>query len=202
MTEPLDGLNSVDVNITFGAGELSVRSLPAGSSNLVEGRFETPGREAVATLRRSGDTGDLVITMENRRLARSLSSADWDIALSQSPRLSIDLEGGAAGVEMDLRDLQVNELDLAIGAASVDLILPAKAGDVNVRIDAGAASIEVIIPEGVAAKISKDAGLSSFDIDRSRFPLSGNVYVSSDFETAENRVTIDFDIGAASVTVR
>ena len=202
LTESLDGLTSVDVSLTFGAGDLTVRSLRAGSSSLVEGRFETPGRAAKATLTRSGDTGVLGITMESRAWSRWFSNADWDISLSQSPRLSIDLDGGAASMDLDLRDLQVTNLDIDVGAASVDITLPASAGEVSVNIDAGAASVKVIVPQGVAAKISKDAGLSSFDIDTSRFPKSNGVYVSRDFDTAENRVTIDFNVGAASVSVR
>ena len=202
LSESLDGLSSVDVSLTFGAGDLTVRSLRAGSPNLVEGRFETPGRATQATLTRSGDTGVLGITMEARSWSRWFSNAYWDISLSQSPSLSIDLDGGAASMDLDLRDLLVANLDIDVGAASVDVTLPASAGEVRVGIDAGAASIKVIVPEGVAAKISKDAGLSSFDIDTSRFPKSNEVYVSPGFDTAENRVTIDFNVGAASVTVR
>ena len=202
LTESLDGLSSMDLSLTFAAGDLIVRSLRAGSPNLVEGRFETPGRAAQATLTRSGDTGVLSITMEARSWSRWFSNADWDISLSQSPSLSIDLDGGAASMNLDLRDLRVTNLDIDVGAASVDVTLPASAGEVSVGIDAGAASIKVIVPEGIAAKISKDAGLSSFDIDASRFPKSNGVYVSPDFDTAENRVTIDFNVGASSVTVR
>ena len=36
----------------------------------------------------------------------------------------------------------------------------------------------------------------------SRFPKSSDSYVSPNFDTAVNRVTIQFKVGAANVTVR
>ena len=205
LIEPLGDLRSVNVDIAFGAGRLSVGSLPAGSPNAVEASFETPGRGATAVLKRSGDSGDLRITMEGRSWFPWLddsSRADWEISLSQGPELSIGLAGGAAEITLDLHDLQVSDLDVDTGAADVNITMPADAGRVEARIDAGASDLNVIIPEGVAARITKSSGLSSFDIDTARFPESDGVYVSPDFQTAENRLTIVFRVGASSVTVR
>ena len=69
-------------------------------------------------------------------------------------------------------------------------------------MDAGAADVSVAVPEGVAARIATRAGASSLDIDTSRFPKSGDEYVSPDFQDAANRLDIEFRVGAASVTVR
>lgn len=199
-TQPLDGVESVDVGITFGAGQLTVGSLPAASPNLVEGRFQ--GREARASFNRSGGTGDLRLSMRGHRSFRHVRSVEWEILLSRSPSLSIELDGGAADITVDLRELQVGYLDVDAGAAQVEIIMPDSAGHVDAEIDAGAADIEVIVPDGVAAKITSNSGLSSIDIDGSRFPNAGGAHVSPDFDTAENRVAIHLRVGASSVRVR
>ncbi len=202
LTEPLSGLESADVSITFGAGNLALTSLPADSPNLAEGTFETPGQAANAALKRSGDRGELKITMESRRWFGDVSGADWKIALSRTPRLSLKLNGGAADMKLDLRDLQAKDLELNIGAAKAEVIMPASAGEVNGRIDGGAANIEIVIPEGTAARIVSRSGLSSFDMDTRRFPKSDGAYQSPDYATAKNRINLDFRVGAASVSVK
>lgn len=202
-TETLENLTSVGVHIVFGAGDLNVGSLPAGSPNLVEGRFgEGSGQGANVHLSRSGTAGELNISMDRRPWVQWFSKASWNLGLSQTPLLSIDVDSGASDAKLDLRDLKVTKLDLAVGAANVDVIMPANAGNVTVEINAGAADITITVPPDVAAKIHKSSGLSSFVVDGGRFPLSGDDYVSPHFDAAKNRVTIDLNVGAASVTIK
>ena len=200
--EPLGDLQSVAVRVAFGAGDLRLRSLAADSPNLVQAEFQTPGLAANAALRRSGESGELRITMAERGRFGRPAAADWDVALSRSPRLAIDIDGGAANIRLNLRDLRVAELDLDIGAADVEVTLPANAGETTVSVDAGAADIEISVPEGVAAKIDAARGLSSLEVDTSRFPRTDGGYASPNFASAQNRVTIDLRVGVSSVKVR
>jgi hypothetical protein len=202
MAEGLEGVSVVDVEIGFGAGDLKITSLPEGSPNLVEAAFDTPGRGAVTSLRRSDDSADLRFSMESGRWFRSASGAEWEIMLSRSPALSIRLNGGAASMVLDLSDLQVTDLEIATGALGVDVTVPADAGEIFVQIDGGASNIEVLVPDGVAARITSASGLSSINVDRSRFPKLAGVYASPGFEDAANRVNIDIRVGVSSVTVR
>jgi hypothetical protein len=59
----------------------------------------------------------------------------------------------------------------------------------------------VIVPQGVAARIRIDTGVSDVKVD-SRFPRVGNVYQSPDYESAANAVDMDIDAGAAQIAVR
>lgn len=202
VSEPLGDLKSATVRITFGGGELRLTSLPAGSSSLVEGRLQTPGEAATATVKRFGDRADLGITMQGRRWASGFSPADWEVALSRSPRLTLKVDGGAAKMVLDLRDLQVTDLEIDTGASDVAITVPSHAGEVKLELRAGAANVDVLVPEGVAAQVRKDEGLSSFRVDSSRFPKTGDTYASPNFDTAVNRVTMQFKVGAANVRVR
>ena len=203
VAEPLNGLDSADVSIKFGAGDLSLKSLPAGSPNLIEGQFGEDGQGARVQLIRSQNKGRLLISIDRQPWIRWFSKASWDLSLSQTSRLtSMDLDVGAADVKLDLRELKLSELNVNVGAANVEIVMPASAGDVTANINAGAADLTLVIPAGVSARIKKRTGVSSFAIDGGRFPLVGDVYVSPDFETAKNRVTIDLEIGAANVTIK
>jgi hypothetical protein len=206
LSEPLDGITSAEVQIDFGAGELTVRSLSEGSLSFVEGQLVTPRRAPDVTVLRADGEAELRMAMDEDSWLFSLpgfrgSGTDWEIALSRAPRLSIDVGAGAADIVLNLRDLQVQELNFDTGASNAEVTLPANAGHVDVVVNGGATNIEITVPEGVAARITNSSGLSSVDVDTDRFPRSGDAFVSPDFDTAQNRVAIDISVGAASVEV-
>jgi hypothetical protein len=60
--------------------------------------------------------------------------------------------------------------------------------------------MDVTVPDGVAARIRVDQGISEVRVDP-RFPLVGGVYKSPDYETAANAVDLDIDAGAASIRI-
>ncbi|MBI4337300.1 MAG: hypothetical protein HY683_05680 [Chloroflexi bacterium] len=201
-TQPLDGMRAANVKIEFGAGRLTVRSLPPDSLNLVEGHLETPGSAARVDFERSGDSGALRFRMPGTRVLGGGSNTQWDVALARSPALALDLNGGAAKIKLDLRDLQVTDVDIDIGAADLEVVMPANAGHVDATVNAGAARVTVIVPQGVASRITRSVGLSSFKVDTSRFPKDDGAYVSPDYSTAKDRVAVEFRGGALSVEVR
>ena len=79
--------------------------------------------------------------------------------------------------------------------------LPARAGFTRVVVSGGMTSLRLHVPEGVAARIRASCGLVSITVDRKRFPRTGGVYQSPDYETAQNRVDIRLDTGLGSVVI-
>jgi hypothetical protein len=90
----------------------------------------------------------------------------------------------------------------SVGAADLRLELPAAAGTVRANVNGGAADINIVIPEGVEATITKSFALSSVDVDGRRFPKFGDIYESPGYDSAENRVELPVNVGAANVTIR
>ena len=192
----------VDVQIDFGAGKLKLNSLPAGSANLVEADFRE--REAEVSLSRSDGSADLDISNEDFSFDffRSSDGAEWDVSLSPSPGMSIDLDAGATEMYLDLRHLKVNALSIDAGAADIDIVMPTDAGHVDADIDIGAADLLIIIPEGVGARIDADTAVGSLSIDQGRFPRQDEVHISPDFDLLANRIYLTIDSGASSVEIR
>ena len=69
-------------------------------------------------------------------------------------------------------------------------------------MEAGAASLVIHVPDGVAARVDYDAGLASVSVDQNRFPKQNGIYQSADFESAENKVDIRIETGMASIAIR
>ena len=59
----------------------------------------------------------------------------------------------------------------------------------------------VCIPSGVAARIRATTGIGKVTIDPRFSKTADNIYESSDFDSAANRVDITLNSGAGSVSV-
>ena len=215
--EPLLSTGSLDLGMGFGMGRLTIDSLPRGSSKLVEGSFETGCGAASTSFQRYDGAAVLDVDMGSEPFFPCSWGRDWRISLSSNPEIEMDLDTGAASIDLDLTNLRVTRLYLAAGAADLDIRMPERAGYVEVVIAAGAADIDVWIPDGVEAYIVNDSGLSSFSISR-RFPSldsegwneeyrtiwddePGDIYLSRGYRDAVNRVSVEIKGGASSISV-
>jgi hypothetical protein len=203
----LDGAGSADLTIEHGAGTLEVFS-GAQPDNLVEGTF---GGGVHKRIDRHGDQTRVVLGMGtdpgwfqfmwpwNWMGARG---QEWNLRLNPNPRLALHLKTGASESRVDLTDLRVSELSLDTGASKTVLTLPAHAGWTRARIASGAASVEVAVPAGVAARVHGLIAVGSLDVDQRRFPRHNGGYESPDYESATHRVELSVEGGVGSVVVR
>lgn len=195
---PIEGAEA-HVNIDFGAGELRVTG-GAPDGTLLSGTFEDveydvsheDGRQRVR-LSSPPFVGPYLGPEQHRR---------WTMALSNAVPLTMNVKTGASSVRLDLTDVQVTRLKLESGANSTHVSVPTHAGFTEIRGSGGAASLNVEIPTGVAARIRTGGALTSISVDRERFPNIEGEYRSPDYETAANKVDIKLDMGVGSISVR
>ena len=210
ISEPLGETRVLDLWVAFGAGSLTIDSLPRGSSNLVEGSFRSQCSGPEVWFQRNGDVANLNIEREDLDfemdggglLLFCPRGVDWRVSLSPVPEIIVDLGLAAASIDLDLAALRVTSLYVDGGAASLDITMPANAGDVEAVISASAASIDVRIPDGVEARIINQTNLSSLDVVSRFHRLAGGLYQSPGYHEAENRVQLELLGGASSVRVR
>lgn len=198
---PLEGAQSARVRVRHGAGRLEVYSSNA-TGVLAEGDF-TGGLEHSSRL--EGNTLDVKMSPPQRVVPFDWSpgtTLNWSFGLSRDILLSLDFETGASESRLDLRDLRLSELRLKTGASSTSIDLPANAGYTRLFVESGAASVNIAVPEAVAARIQTKGGLSSIQVDTQRFPQMGSVYQSVDYEAAANKVDMDIQMGVGSVSIR
>jgi len=200
-TVSLDGASQARLKLEHGAGRLDVRG-GAASLDLVEGTF---GGGVQVSSRRDGATLDAKLSLPSQSLPFLWGpgySLDWEVRLNQSVPIALELGTGAAEANLDLADLKITELRLQTGASSSNITLPANAGFTRVRIESGAASVVLRIPEGVAAHIRASAALGAVNVNTQRFPRVGGEYQSPDYDTAANKVDIHVETGVGSVEIQ
>ncbi len=206
VTLPLEGAERARIHLKFDAGRLRVGS-DIGPTELIDGIFSGGVDHHV---KQEGDRLDLDMRLPSQGFPDVIlpwnwgrwAGFEWNLGLNGEIPLELDVDTGASEAKLDLEDLKVVDLRLDTGASSTEITLPAKAGFTKVVIDAGAASLRIRVPSGVAARIKTKGALVGVDIDRSRFPREGGVYQSPDYSTAENKADIDVDLGAGSISVR
>ena len=214
----LANVHTLEMNIGFGAGSLDIdsdlsqygESLFAVHSRGINAAVTEARNNGLSEVALSVDAPDAFISdLDNGwdfnidlvDLFRGLGDINWEVEISPDVAVRLDIDAGAAELDFDLTNINLETLDMDIGAADVEIALPASAGHTDVYIDAGAADIDITLPEGVAALIESDSALISLDVDTSRFPGNGGVYQTSDYAVAENRVYIRIDAGVSDISI-
>ena len=191
---PLGAASEARVKISFGGGELIVEAAPVG--RLVAGTFEGGVMHTAAA------SGAVELKPD---MSRGFPWWDrplqWRVGVTGEVPLDLVVESGANRSTLDLRETRMRRLDLRTGASETRVLLPRAAGASEVRVESGAASVRLEVPDGVAARIRSRMALGSSAIDQARFPRAGDGYASPDWETAANRVEIDIQGGVGSVRV-
>ncbi len=206
----LGGATQAVVSVHFGAGQLSIGPLaPAPDNQLAATTYSgPPDLEPQASYSAVGGTGQLDYQVYGAGpapmpIVGGQSEARMDLNLSPKvPITALNVQTGATDAHLDLSTLQVSNLEINVGAASTWVRLPEAAKTTNAHIAGGAAAITLEIPPGVGAQIRHRGGLSTVNVDQTRFPAVGDgLYRSADYLTAPNNVDISIETGVTSIQV-
>ncbi len=202
IAEPLDGAERASLDVRSAVGELTVSQLE-DSASLVEATLDlATSRKPIWKVERQGDQVSMQLAYEggasfNIGWGRGET---WDLRLS--PAVVWELTGNLAAGEgrLDLTGLDLNALTLELGAGRYVVTLPEKMGG-KVIIKGGAGSLVLEIPETMAAQVSIQRGIVPVSMS-DRFEKKGGAYVTRDWETSNNRVEVEINLGVGSITVQ
>jgi len=197
--------SSADVRIGFGAGQLRIGALK-DSPNLIEGTVVTgPGERVLRDFRVEGGVARFQLRSEGVPLgpwswSRRGHDRTWTLDLSPSVPMALDVSTGVGESLIDLSGLKVTDLQVSSGVGQTEVRLPAR-GRVSAKVSGGIGELTITIPEGMAARIHASTGLGRLSIP-SRFARQDDVYVSSNYATAEDRIDLDISGGVGEVVIR
>jgi hypothetical protein len=199
---PVDDAEIANIRIDHGAGRLLLKA-GIDQDELISGKF---GGGVEFSKEVTGTRANIRLKMPNRWfpffwIPGTILSKSWDVDLKRSFPWIISLNTGAGETNLDLSDLLVQKVVLKTGVSSTKINLPNFAGYTSLHIEAGVASVEVHVPAHVAAQIRTEVGLANVNIDRERFAKKGEVYISGDYDIAENKADIFISSGISSVSV-
>lgn len=193
------------IDLEHGGGKLDVMALPQESPQLLDGDLSYSQNSAIERTAESRGDGTYV-RLGARNSWKGFPTGnsfrqDWTVGLSPNVPLELRVHSGASSVALDLSGLKVTYLNVDSGASAVDVTLPEAAGRTEAHVKAGVAGVHIRVPEGVAARIKTQNGLSGTSIDPYRFPKNGSDYQSPNYDTATNRVDLYVETGVSGLTI-
>lgn len=145
---PLDDAAAANLDITFGAGELSLR--PGVEAGFLEAQFtyNVDDLKPVVEQNRRGDRLDVSLYLKAEGLSFNLGDRtrnEWDIRLSDRVPISLNLDLGAAKGRVDLGGLPLTDARIRTGAADVEVEWDrANPESLDLlEVDAGAATLKM-----------------------------------------------------------
>jgi hypothetical protein len=197
----LGDVESAVVELDMGAGELEVHG---GARELMEATFtynvdkwkpqidyHTTGREGVLKIKQ-GDTEGIPFGDTKNK---------WDISLNENVPIDLRVEMGAGQGILDLRDVQLSDLDIDGGVGELRLDLSGERNrDLDVDIDGGVGSATIYLPEDVGVKVHVDGGIGS--VNASGLKKINGSYTNDAFGESDVTITIRIDAGIGSIDLK
>jgi len=147
----------------------------------------------------------------------------WDLGLNGTIPADLTLEAVAGSSQLNLRDLQLDSLQLIVSAGDVELLLPGGNYDATLITNAGssdvtlpengrhaidleinAGSVTLHLPSHMALHVEVDRDLGSFsanDAGLRRVEGQDNVWETADYAAATDRLDLTIHIAVGSVTI-
>jgi|TARA_B100001971_G_C18244644_1_gene573364 hypothetical protein len=187
--EDIDNLN---LDLDFGAGVVNLEG--KNGSYLVRNNVQTSGlkdpkfkyQDGTVSISRRSQGFDFLKKIEEK----------WDLKISSEVLLDIDMDYGAAEMNLDLRNLKVNSLDVDSGASKTEIIFGSY--PTKVDIDTGASKLTLKFPEDIGVIIEIDGGAITKHLDG--FIVDGTRYKSSNYDITKDNIQVEIDAGATTIT--
>jgi predicted membrane protein len=141
------------------------------------------------------------LSMEEASLRGERLRHQVDIKLHEKPVWDLELNIGAARIDMDLSPFKANNIKVDGGASSIRMKLGELQPEINVEVNAGASSIVIEVPENSGCQVRTSSVLSGKDM-RDFKRLNGGRYETENFEESENKIFIKVDVAVSKIEVR
>lgn len=191
------------VTLDMGAASIDVTG---GADQAINGTFASSVADLSINNRLDGTTQRVDLTTEQRdgrtwfwmgHMQNTLS-----LRLNDVQPTELNIDSGAARLDLDLRTVIAQRVSVDAGASSIDLQLGDKAMQATVIIKSGASSLTVSTPKSVdGVRVHLDAGLSGKTIPSELKNRGDGLYETDNYDTAAKKIDLTIDAGVSSITL-
>lgn len=206
-TLPLDsGITSATFELNGGASEFRISDT---TFNLIDAKSHLNVGEYTLEKVNEGSSESIKLMLNDDKDVKGKFNFDdehWDsyvdVKLNPDILWNLKFQLGAGDVNFDFSNFKVSSIDMDAGAASVDMKLSSLAPTTDVKIDAGATDIKIFVPKDAKCTLKLNTVLSSKEfigfIDK-----GDGTYESENFaESKGNLITISLDAGVSNVEIK
>ncbi len=202
--ESLGAATKAKINLDFPAFNLTIKSLDADSSFLVQGSIDYSQAAKKPELERTDIFGESDLSLSESAQGKlpfiSNLKTSGTLSLSRLVPTQIFLKTGASTDNIDLSNLKVEYLEINSGASNINIKF-ASGFNQKVLIRTGASSITLNLPESLAAKVTVNSQVKSVNAP-DRFEKKGNQYETKNLSQVPVKAQIDIQSAAGSVIIK
>ncbi|MGB8657990.1 MAG: toast rack family protein [Candidatus Zixiibacteriota bacterium] len=186
------GEKHLTVKMDIGAGTIDLERGRTGDLLDAEVEYDPEDTRVNVDYDRIGDEGRVYLKSEAKRKGIHLDNEDnyWRLGFGDSITISFEIDVGACDADFDFTGLKVDQLDMDLGASSVDVEFrkPNRERISEMKIDAGATKLKVSgLGNANFGNLAFDGGVGDFTLD-----------FSGDFA---HRAHADVEVGMGSLTI-
>ncbi len=202
--EKLEATDSGFLKINAGASELNLKS---GTENLMEIWSNIPNMNYSTDYDYGNGNKGARISVGSRESGGfwsfgNMSGRRMELSLNQDVVWDVDVDFGAGASRLDFSDVKLGKADLDIGAGSLTMYVGSNNAQTDIKLDAGASSIELYVPKTSGVVITAENALSSINIDQLDLIKEGKRYTSRNYDEAESKIDIDLHMGMGSFELK
>lgn len=186
--------DAATVDLVSGATTVTVRSDDLAGTDRLQAL--TPDGAGVApVLETDGDTVSVHLVQTGEPGPSAVT-----VLLDRRVRWQVRLSGGASSELLDLRSARLSGIDLAAGAARIELVLPVPDRTVPITMAGGATEFTLHVPCGVATAVRIGGGAGSADVDGvRRTGLAAGTVIATVIAT--DRYDVEATAGVSTLTL-
>lgn len=203
VTETRDGVQSANLTLSPGVGELDLGVLDGTSSNWLEATISHPNSlTLVQDYQLTSGVARLKLDTKGVQVFMGNAAEHWNVNLVPQVPIILKVDAGVGGTKMDLNGLNVTQLDLNTGVGGTQVTMPSHAGTVTATVNGGVGGLTILIPQGEPARIRSSTGIGGANINPARFPhVAEELYQSADYDTATDKIDLRVDAGIGGITI-
>jgi hypothetical protein len=193
----LQGAKSVEVSLRMGGGRMNING---GSAHLLNAdfHFDRKWDNPVVDYHVTGDKGYMEVKQENSGINFGPTENSWDLTFSNDVPLDLRVDMGAGQGDLKLRDMNVTNVELHMGAGQVMLDLTgARKSDLNVDIKGGVGQVTVRLPKDVGVSAHASGGIGT--VQARGLHENGNEYTNDALGKSPHKITLDIQGGIGEI---
>jgi len=196
-----ESVTSGKIVIDAGAGTLNIGGI---SSDLVSGKLESniASLNVNPSISDGKKTVDFSLDVTNNWTSWfGHNTNELTVDLTDKIPLEMVVNVGAMDLNQDFSKIKLENLTIKSGATSANLKFGQLVDYATFNLDTGASSNNILLPEGIGAKVTIDSGVSSTDLKEFK-KIDDNTYETEGYDQAAKKIDMDIKMGAASLNVK
>jgi len=198
LSEDFDSITRyAELKLNIGVGNFKINDT---TGKLIEVKHDNDNANYSMTAKEQDSLTSIDLSLEKGEFNDGDIKNNVVMKLNPNPIWDMELNVGAAEVKFDLSAFKTRNLKIQGGASDIDIKLGSGLPLTDLKLEAGAASITIRVPESVGCEIISNTFLSSKDF-KGFTKVGSQLYQTPNYATSTNKIKINLQAGVARVDV-